>query len=311
MPLRELIVYVPCKENCSFYYFFQNVKQRFKHYNLTQSLMSPTYFNITDAKGFLETFSCVYTEKPIILWLDTPYLVDFGCDMKKAKVYTTSEYVKGLIKHITHVDGVLRPPYNLIAEQERKTSVKKEYLFVIVGAEPKNGKIVRKRIEYTVNTLKQMGLRGLTKVVSNVGDYNIPTFTLDTKDIYKLLHKSYFYVSLSKSEGFGMPLMEAMSVGIPAVYVNAYSYKEFAVGIPIDPYDVIIEEAGSWRMENYLIKDNDVKEALKEAKECTMRKSCYEDLSAKALEKSKEFAQHDLEKRITSDLKGIMSNNEP
>ena len=308
MPLREIIVHVPCRE-CSFYYFFQNVKQRFKNYKLTQSLMSPTYFNITDAKGFLESSSCIYRDRPMILWLDTPYLVEFGCDMKKAKVYTTSEYVKGLIKNITHVDGILRPPYNLVAEQVQKEDVKKEYLFAIIGAEPKSGKIIRKRIEYTVNMLREMGLRKLTKVVSNVGDYDIQTFTLDTKDLYQLLHKSYFYVSLSKSEGFGMPLMEAMSVGVPAVYVNAYSYREFAIGIPIDPYDVIIEEVWSWRMENYLIKDNEVREALKEAQECVSSKSCYEDLSAKALEKSKEFSQYNLEERIISDLKGIMSNN--
>jgi len=268
--------------------------------------MSPTYFNITDAKLFMEALSYVYRDKPMILWLDTPYLVESGYDMKKAKVYVTSEYVKGLIKHLTHVDGVLRPPYNLVAEQERRASVEKGYLFTIVGAEPTKRKIIRKRVEYTVNILREMGLRKSTKVVSNVGDYNIPVFTLHVKDLYRLLHRSYFYVSLSKTEGFGMPLMEAMSVGVPAVYVNAYSYKEFAVGIPIDPYDVVIEEHGVWKMENYLIKDNDVREALKEAKECAIRKSCYEDLSAKALEKSKEFAQYDLEKKIISDFKGIM-----
>jgi len=310
MPLREIITYVPCRQ-CSFYSIFQNVKQRFKYYDLTQSLLSPTYFNITDAKQFLESFSCIYRDKPMILWLDTPFLIDGGCDMKKAKIYTTSEYVKGLIKNITHVNGVLKPPYNLIAEQERKINMEKEYLFTVIGAEPRGGKVVRKRIEYTVNILREMGLRKQVKVVSNVGDYDIPVFTLNAKDLYRLLHKSYFYVSLSKSEGFGMPLMEAMSVGVPAVYVNAFSYKEFAVGIQIDPYDVIIEEAEPWRMENYLIKNNDVREALKEAEECALSKSCYEDLSIKALEKSKEFAQYDLEERVLSDLKSIMSNNKP
>jgi len=274
-------------------------------------MMSPTYFNITDAKLFMEALSYVYRNKPMLLWLDTPYLVESGYDMKKAKVYVTSEYVKGLIKHITHVDGVLRPPYNLVAEQERRASVDKEYMFTIVGAEPREGRIIRKRVGYTVNTLTKMGLRRSTKVISNVGDYDIPVFTLHVKDLYRILHRSYFYISLSKSEGFGLPLMEAMSVGVPAVYVNAYSYKEFAVGIPIDPYDVVIEKHGVWRMENYLIKDNDVREAIKEAKECAIRKSCYEDLSAKALEKSKEFAQYDLERKLMSDFKSIMRNNKP
>ena len=271
--------------------------------------MSPTYFNITDAKGFIESFSCAYIDKPMILWVDTPFLIDGGCEMKKAKVYTTSEYVKRLVDDITPVNGVLRPPYNLVAEEERKIDVKKENLFVIVGAEPRGGKVIRKRVEYTVNVLREMGLRKLTKIVSNVGDYDIPVFTLHVKDYYRLLHRSYFYISLSKTEGFGMPLMEAMSVGVPAVYINAYSYKEFAVGIPVDPYDVIVEEVDSWAMENYLIKDNDIREAIKEAQECAIRKSCYEDLSIKALEKSKEFAQYDIEDKILSDLKSIMSNN--
>jgi len=306
MPLREIIVYVPCRE-CSFYQIFQNVKQRFKHYDLTQSLMSPTYFNITDAKEFLESFSCAYMDRPMVVWIDTPFLVDGGCEMNRARIYTTSEYVKRLVGHVTHVDGVLRPPYNLVAEEERKAFVEKEYLFTVVGAEARG----RKRIEYTLNVLREMGLKSRTKVVSNVGDRDIPVFTLHVKDYYRLLHRSYFYISLSKVEGFGMPLMEAMSVGVPAVYVNAFSYKEFAVGIPIDPYDVTIEEVGSWEMENYLIKDSDVREAIKEAQECAIRKSCYEDLSAKALEKSKEFAQYDIEQRILSDLKGVMCNYKP
>jgi len=307
MPLTEIIVHVPCKQ-CSFYYFFQNVKQRFKYYKLEQSIISPTYFNITDAKLFLEALSPMYKDEPMILWLDTPYLVESGCELRKARIYVTSEYVKRLIKDITHVDGILRPPYNLIAEYERKIPVKKKYLFTIIGAEPKNGKIIRKRIEYTVNMLRKMKLRNETKVVSNVGNYDIPVFTLKTSDLYSLLHKSYFYISLSKVEGFGLPLMEAMSVGVPAVYVNAYSYKEFAVGIPIDPYDVTIEKYGVWRMENYLVKDNDVREAIKEAQECVTRKSCYEDLSVKALEKSKEFTQYDLEKKLMSEFKSIMRN---
>jgi len=308
MQLRELIVHVPCKE-CSFYYFFENVKQRFKHHKLTHSIITPTYFNITDAKLFLEAISCIFKDKPMILWLDTPYLVESGCTLKKAKVYVTSEYVKKLVGHITNVDGILRPPYNLIAEYERRIPVEKKHMFIVVGAEPKKRKIIRKRIEYTLNILQKMGLRKNTKVISNVGDYDIPIFTLNTSDLYSLLHRSYFYISLSKSEGFGMPLMEAMSVGTPAVFINAYSYKEFAVGIPIDPYDVIIEENKPWKMENYIVKENDVREAINEAKECVMRKSCYEDLSIKALERSKEFSQYNLEETLIKELKYVMSNN--
>jgi len=307
MPSREVITYVPCT-NCSFFHFFESVRQRFRRHTLTQSLLSPSTFNITDAKGFIESFSCVYKDRRMILWLDTPYYVERGCDVPNAIVYVTSDYVKKLIGNTIHVDGVLRPPYNLVAEDERVKPIRKTYMFAVVGAEPGNGKVIRKRIEYTSNILRGLGLRDKSVIVSNVGDYDLRAFTLGVEQVYGLLHASYFYLSLSKSEGFGLPLMEAMSVGTPAVYVNAYSYREFAVGIPIDPYDVIVEDTVYGRMDNYVIRDSDVRSAIQEAVECATSKDCYDDMSQKALDRSKEFAQYDLEERITSDLNRIMSN---
>jgi len=244
----------------------------------------------------------------MILWLDTPYYVDRGCDMSNAIVYVTSDYVKKLIGNTLHVDGVLRPPYNLVAEDERVRQVRKTYMFAVVGAEPGNGKVIRKRIEYTSNILRGLGLRDKSVIVSNVGDYDFRAFTLDVRQVYRLLHESYFYLSLSKSEGFGLPLMEAMSVGTPAVYVNAYSYREFAVGIPIDPYDVIVEDTVFGRMDNYVIRDSDVRSAIQEAVECATSKDCYDEMSQRALYRSNEFSQYDLEERITSDLNRIMSD---
>jgi len=307
VPLNEIITYVPCT-NCSFFHFFESVRQRFRRHTLTQSLLSPSIFNITDAKGFIESFSCIYKDRRMILWLDTPYYVERGCDMSNAIVYVTSDYVKKLIGNTLHIDGVLRPPYNLVAEDERVRQVRKTHMFVAVGAEPGNGKVIRKRIEYTSNILRGLGLRDKSIIVSNVGDYDFRAFTLDVRQVYRLLHESYFYLSLSKSEGFGLPLMEAMSVGTPAVYVNAYSYREFAVGIPIDPYDVIVEDTVYGRMDNYVIRDSDVRSAIQEAVECATSNDCYDDMSQKALDRSKEFAQYDLEERITSDLNRIMSN---
>jgi len=307
MPLNEIITYVPC-DNCSFFHFFNSVRQRFKRYTLTQSLMSPSIFNITDAKGFIESFSCLYKDKRMILWLDTPYYVEYGCDMPNAIVYVTSDYVKNLIGNTIHVDSVLRPPYNLVAEDERFNPIRKTYLFAVVGAEPKNGEVIRKRIEYTSNILRGLGLRNKSIIVSNVGDFDFRAFTLDVRQLYRLLHESYFYLSLSKSEGFGLPLMEAMSVGTPAVYVNAYSYKEFAVGIPIDPYDVVVEHTQFGIMNNFVIRYSDIRSAIQEALECSMSNDCYDDLSQKALEKSMEFSQYDLEDKILSDLNRIMSD---
>jgi len=99
-----------------------------------------------------------------------------------------------------------------------------------------------------------------------------------------------------------------MSVGTPAVYVNAYSYKEFVVGIPIDPYDVVVEDTPFGRMENFVARYSDIRSAIQEALECSMSNDCYDDLSQRAVEKSMEFAQYDLEDKILSDLNRIMSN---
>lgn len=307
MELREIITHVPCK-NCGFYIIFNNVKQRFKKYTLTQSLLSPSYFNITDAKFFVESYSCAYKDRPMVVWLDTPYYVEKGCDLRHAKVYVTSYYVKKLLNGIVHVDGVLRPPFNMIAYYERQLNVKKDYLFTVLASEPGDGFVIRKRVKYTLDMLRQLGMRKSTLVISNVGDYDIRSYTLDEFEKYRLLHKSYFYLSLSKNEGFGLPLMEAMSVGTPAIYINAYSFKEFAVGIPIDPYDVVVEETPYGRMDNYLIRDNDVRNALQEAQEC-VKTSCYDDLNAKALKSSIEFEASNIEEKIISDLKGVMRYN--
>lgn len=301
----EVITYVPCIE-CGFKIIFDNTAQRFKHYSLTQSLMSPSYFNITDAKSFIEMFSCAYKDRPMVVWLDTPFYVERGCDMRNAKVFVTSEYVKKLLSNVIHVDGVLRPPYNLFAEEERHRLVKKEYLFVIIASEPNGGALIRKRVKYTLDILRSMNMRKLTKVVSNVVDYDIRSYTLYEKDKYRLLHRAYFYLSLSKNEGFGLPLMEAMSVGVPAVYINAYAFKEYAVGIPIDPYDVVIEDTPYGKMDNYVVRDSDVRYALTHAKECALSNDCYTDMSEKALEKSKEFAMYDIEEKIMSALYSVV-----
>ncbi len=120
---------------------------------------------VADAKGFIESFSCLYKDKRMILWLDTPYYVEYGCNMSNAIVYVTSDYVKKLIGNTIHVDGVLRPPYNLVAEDERVNPIRKTHLFIVVGVEPKNGKVIRKRIEYTSNVLRGLGLRNKSIIV--------------------------------------------------------------------------------------------------------------------------------------------------
>ena len=50
--------------------------------------------------------------------------------------------------------------------------------------------------EYTSNILRGLGLRDKSIIVSNVGDYDFRVFSLDIRQLYRLLHESYFYITV-------------------------------------------------------------------------------------------------------------------
>ena len=70
----------------------------------------------------------------------------------------------------------------------------------------------------------------------NINDFRIKTFShLDIKDYVKQLQSNHVFLSCSRSEGWNLPLIEAMSCGIPSIYSNCSGQLEFAnnKGIPV------------------------------------------------------------------------------
>lgn len=53
---------------------------------------------------------------------------------------------------------------------------------------------------------------------------------LNRDDYVKYLKNGHVYLSCSRSEGFGLPLIEAMSCGTPSIYSNCSGQLEFAEG---------------------------------------------------------------------------------
>lgn len=81
----------------------------------------------------------------------------------------------------------------------------------------------------------------------------------------QLIYNSYFFIYPSFYEGFGIPVLEAMSFGIPCITSNISSMPEVAgnAGILIDPYSVIeIYNAMILLMKNKNIYDNCVERSF-------------------------------------------------
>lgn len=113
--------------------------------------------------------------------------------------------------------------------------------------------------------------RELFKDKSLRSPHIIFTGFIDEKDLAAVYSAATAFSYVSFYEGFGLPLLEAMSCGTPVIYGDNSSMPEVVGdgGLPADPFDV-----------------TDIKEKFKRI---LMNEDVRSDLSAKALANSKKF----------------------
>jgi len=169
--------------------------------------------------------------------------------------------------------GTIEPRKNIKSIIKAYSMLEKSYLdykLVIVG---------RKGWHYdgVYETVEELGL----------GDKIVFTDFVTDKEKNVLLSNCYLFVYPSFYEGFGIPVLEAMSFGIPTITSNISSMPEVAgdAGILINPLKV--EEVANAM--TLLLED----------------KSVYEDLKIKSLQQIKKFTW---EKMAESTVKAYSNN---
>jgi len=150
--------------------------------------------------------------------------------------------------------------------------------------------------------LKKRGLKAVAVTNLNLKniDHIIPSGTIKGSEVFKLIKGATLFVFPSRGEGFGLPPLEAMSVGTPIVYTNIPSHNEFTVGIPVEAdYQEISEYVPSlnirWTVWDYPAKNlaDTILYALDMIGTEYMDKLCM-----KAIEKSRKFYEVEIAKKL-------------
>ena len=267
--------YVPC-ENCSYYQV-----ALYEGYQITHNIFEADVC-IDDPVLFLKRFRFV-TDINCVLWGDTVYdaLRYFG-ELRRYDNFVVPSRWNYMMFH--KID--LTP--KAVVKRHIKPifpNVKKDKLFITLG---ESRYFDRKNLTLVDSITREFNIRNKTIIVGNIGNPDYHTFSLTEEHKYELYARSKFFLALSKSEGFGIPPIEAMALGVVPIYLNAHGYKENLTGIPIDP----IEEDTLCTDDDHCFKiwelsKSELRYEIEHA--LTMSKDEYEDLSEKVKIKSREY----------------------
>lgn len=314
----KLITNVPCTK-CSYYYVVEAVNNNSEYMRLVPVTFSVGKLNINEAYWFLRSYKHHVDDTDIVLWLDSPHVMDDSITDYKAKILITSNWTAGeLQKHGVHVDGVLPYP---IDERTALNYVdeEKKYDFVMIGGNIRTNDpkwLSLRGLTYTDGkneiVIDRKGVRlfrrvkGKKVLVSNdtFADYKL--FTLTQNEKYKLLAQSRFYLALSHSEGLGLPPLEAMAVGTVPLYVACHSYAEYLTGLYVrcgGREEVDTPLGKHWF---YFYDEREVLELVDYA--MGMGKEEYEDLRQKVLTASHKFYTSEVEERLIPYLSTVISS---
>jgi len=117
---------------------------------------------------------------------------------------------------------------------------------------------------------------------------------LERNEVLGLLSAFDYYVQPTLAEGFGLPVLEAMALGVPCIHIDyppltEFSDKSFNIMVPFK--QITYNSFGEGiNYELHIYDPNDMTEAILEAIDIyENNKSKYEDMKAKAIEKAKQY----------------------
>jgi len=231
------------------------------------------------------------TESPgSIIRGDSPYQYIKDVEEKEDHLLiTTSNYNARLFSKLFKRIEVVPHPYDPDEIRVVDSIKEKKYDIITIGYNTKDD---HKGLTVARKIAKELGLKYIE--ISNEcdgEDWCYKFMSLTRIEVYRLIARSRFYLALSHTEGFGLPVLESMVAGTVPIFVNGHAFKEYAEGIPIPAY----KTREDWFDYEY----EDVVEAVKYA--LSMSENEYNELSWKIKsEARKEFKQEKIFDLISS-----------
>jgi glycosyltransferase involved in cell wall biosynthesis len=239
-----------CKK-CSFKYVAEMLSYYLKKYaNISTDVIfaynPDTLFVITDLWYAVTRATADFAPINAIYWIDTAW-VKFDTPIDRLaktvmRILTTSPWNQQLLlRSGVKADVIPRAIHEEYATKYLNLTNDRKYDFTIIATGPPPTDKKNATLAYKV--LKETGELERSFLVCLFDFCNVKPFTLTDDDKYRLLSQTKWFIWLSDSEGFGLPPVEAQSVGTPVIY-NASEYVSYPiskhVNIPVNPTSIQI-----------------------------------------------------------------------
>ena len=270
-----------CKD-CSFDYVSKMLQYYMKKYmsldmDLAYSYQPDTLFVVTDLWWAMTKLTSQLSPPNAVYWVDTAwsrYQKPVDKIMTKAEVFvTTSPWnLKLLTNNDIFAYLVPRAVHDEYALKYFNPTNERKYVFTTIATVSKPDGHDKKNVQLAYRVVKDLGLYEKSFFICNYDFCHAKPFTLSDDQKFEILSQSKYFIWLSTSEGFGVPPVEAMSVGTPVIY-NDSPYVNFPVqhkyNIPVQPVrlyelqDPTVKEAWfPWADFDYETVKKTFKEAL-------------------------------------------------
>jgi len=226
-----------------------------------------------------------------IAWLDTALMLDRvhqSVKARPARIFTCSQWDKEKAERLgVRVEGVVPRPFSPVAFMYRHRKLEKRYDVCLIGWHIQPD---RKNFKYADELVRRLGLKAVAITNYQGAWERIDFSSIGDFEKFRLIANSKFLLHLSGAEGFGMPVVEAMAAGVPAIFLDRPAHNEFAVG-----YRIPVEQVAQLKLplgtcESALPKMDEAVEVVEQAlgEYGTER---YEELSAKCIERADTMLQ--------------------